>query len=126
MLGASGQAGLRELVRWLEMQTEESSKVLHRLREELDAAGRAPEVLALDELLFAGESVFLKLRKRWYTPAEVADRVGVSRQTVVKWIERGDLDAELTPGGHHRIPATAFTTRRQSERADQRLVPARR
>ena len=52
-----------------------------------------------------GEAVFLKLRKRWYTPAEVAERVGVSRQTVVKWIERGELDAELTPGGHHRIPA---------------------
>ena len=108
------------------MPTEESRKVLHRLREELDAAGRQPEVLALDEMLHGGEAVFLKLRKRWYTPAEVADRVGVSRQTVVKWIERGELDAELTPGGHHRIPATAFTTRRQVERADQRLVPARR
>jgi excisionase family DNA binding protein len=109
------------------MQTEESRKVLHRLREELDAAGREPEVLALDELMTGGgESVFLKLRKRWYTPAEVAERVGVSRQTVVKWIERGELDAELTPGGHHRIPASAFTTRRSVDRADQRLVPARR
>jgi excisionase family DNA binding protein len=109
------------------MQSEESRKVLHRLREELDAAGREPEVLALDEILTGGaEPVFLKLRKRWYTPAEVAERVGVSRQTVVKWIERGELDAELTPGGHHRIPAAAFTTRRQVDRADQRLVPARR
>ena len=108
------------------MLTEESRKVLHRLREELDAAGRKSEVLALDELMTGGEAVFLKLRKRWYTPAEVAERVGVSRQTVVKWIERGELDAELTPGGHHRIPASAFTTRRSVERADQRLVPARR
>jgi excisionase family DNA binding protein len=109
------------------MVTEENRKVLHRLREELDAAGRQPEVLALDELLYGGgESVFLKLRKRWYTPAEVAERVGVSRQTVVKWIERGELDAELTPGGHHRIPASVFTTRRSVDRADQRLVPARR
>ena len=39
---------------------------------------------------------------------------------------REELDAELTPGGHHRIPASAFTTRRSVERADQRLVPARR
>jgi len=108
------------------MPTEESRKVLHRLREELDAAGRKSEVLALDELMTGGEAVFLKLRKRWYTPAEVAERVGVSRQTVVKWIERGELDAELTQGGHHRIPATAFTSRRQTDRADQRLVPARR
>jgi excisionase family DNA binding protein len=109
------------------MVTEESRKVLHRLREELAAAGREPEAGALDELLTGGaEAVFLKLRKRWYTPAEVAERVGVSRQTVVKWIDRGELDAELTPGGHHRIPASAFTTRDQVEGADERLVPARR
>jgi excisionase family DNA binding protein len=109
------------------MTTEETRKVLHRLHEELAAGGREREAAALDELLNgSGEAVFLKLRKRWYTPAEVAERVGVSRQTVVKWIERGELDAELTPGGHHRIPASAFTTRRGGERADQRLVPARR
>jgi excisionase family DNA binding protein len=109
------------------MTSEESRKVLHRLHEELSATGRAREAAALDEVLNGtGEAVFLKLRKRWYTPAEVADRVGVSRQTVVKWIERGELDAELTPGGHHRIPASAFTTRRQGDRVDLRLVPARR
>jgi excisionase family DNA binding protein len=109
------------------MVSEESRKVLHRLREELAAAGREPDVLALDEMLTGGgEAVFLKLRKPWYTPAEVAERVGVSRQTVVKWIDRGELDAELTPGGHHRIPASAFTTGDHVERADERLVPARR
>src|SRR3954462_5955749 len=109
------------------MPTEESRKVLHRLREELDAAGREPEGLPLDEQMTVGEAVFLKLRKRWYTPAEVAERVGVSRQTVVKWIERGELDAELTPGGHHRIPASAFTSRRgAAARGDLRLVPVRR
>jgi excisionase family DNA binding protein len=109
------------------MATEESRKVLHRLQQELAAAGRERDAAALEELLTGGgEAVYLKLRKRWYTPAEVAERVGVSRQTVVKWIERGELDAELTPGGHHRIPASAFTTRRNVDRADQRLVPARR
>jgi excisionase family DNA binding protein len=105
-------------------------KTLYRLREELAAAGREREVAALDALLTPeadGEEVVLKLRKRWFTPAEVAERVGVSRQTVVKWIERGELDAELTPGGHHRIPASAFTSRRSAaERGDLRLVPARR
>ena len=116
------------------MVSDDSRKVLYRLREELAAADREREVAALDELLadevepldVATESVYLQLRKRWYTPAEVAERVGVSRQTVVKWIERGELDAELTPGGHHRIPASVFTTRRSVDRADQRLVPARR
>lgn len=51
---------------------------------------------------------YLKLKKKYYTPAEVAKRVGVSRQTIVKWIERGELEAEMTPGGHHRIPASVF------------------
>jgi excisionase family DNA binding protein len=55
-----------------------------------------------------GAKTYLKLKKKYYTPAEVAKRVGVSRQTIVKWIERGELEAELTPGGHHRIPASVF------------------
>ena len=108
----------------------EDRRTLHRLREELAAAGREREAAALDAVLGEGgdaEEQFLKLRKRWYTPAEVAERVGVSRQTVVKWIERGELDAQLTPGGHHRIPASAFTSRRAvGDRDDLRLVPARR
>ena len=35
-------------------------------------------------------------------------------------------DAELTPGGHHRIPASVFQSGRRSERADIKLVPAKR
>jgi excisionase family DNA binding protein len=54
------------------------------------------------------QKTYLKLKKKYYTPAEVAKRVGVSRQTIVKWIERGELEAEMTPGGHHRIPASVF------------------
>ncbi len=116
------------------MVSDDSRRVLHRLREELAASDRGREAAAIDEVLSgdgepidtATESIYLQLRKRWYTPAEVADRVGVSRQTVVKWIERGELDADLTPGGHHRIPASAFTTRRRGERVDLRLVPTRR
>ena len=105
----------------------EDLKTLHRLREELAAAGREREAAAIDAVLGAPDELVLKLRKRWYTPAEVAERVGVSRQTVVKWIERGELDAELTPGGHHRIPASAFTSRRAAaDRGDLRLVPVRR
>ena len=100
--------------------------MLLRLRDELAAQGREREVEALADVIAEDDAVFLKLRKRHYTPAEVAERVGVSRQTVVKWIERGELDAELTPGGHHRIPASAFTSRRSGERGDVRLIPARR
>src|SRR6201995_1965921 len=105
------------------MTSEESRKVLHRLHEELAAGGRAREAAALDELLNgAGEAVFLKLRKRWYTPAEVADRVGVSRQTVVKWIERGELAAELPPRGHNRIPPSVCPSRCGDDRPVRRHV----
>jgi excisionase family DNA binding protein len=104
----------------------EARAVLRGLREELEAGGRAREAEALATLAGNGDDVYLRLRKRYYTPSEVAERVGVSRQTVIKWIERGELEAELTPGGHHRIPASVFQPGRRSERADIRLVPAKR
>jgi excisionase family DNA binding protein len=97
-----------------------------RLKAELEAGGRSREAEALAMLLGDSDEVFLRLRKRYYTPSEIAERVGVSRQTVIKWIERGELEAELTPGGHHRIPATVFQTSRRSDRADIKLIPARR
>jgi excisionase family DNA binding protein len=108
------------------MNRDEAKSVARQLREELSDGGREREAEAIGALIGDGEDVFLRLRKRYFTPSEVADRVGVSRQTVVKWIERGELEAELTPGGHHRIPASVFQSGRRSDRADIKLVPARR
>ncbi len=108
------------------MGREEAKSLVRQLKQELMQDGRAREAEAIATLLGDGEDVFLRLRKRYFTPSEVADRVGVSRQTVVKWIERGELEAELTPGGHHRIPASVFQSGRRSDRADVKLVPARR
>jgi excisionase family DNA binding protein len=108
------------------MSREEAKGVARKLREELVAGGRRREAEALATLVGDTEEVYLRLRKRYYTPSEVAERVGVSRQTVIKWIERGELEAELTPGGHHRIPASVFQSGRKSERADIKLVPAKR
>lgn len=105
---------------------EEALALIRKLRDELSANGRRREADALSTLAGDTEEVYLRLRKRYYTPSEVAERVGVSRQTVIKWIERGELEAELTPGGHHRIPASVFQTGRRSGRTDVRLVPARR
>jgi excisionase family DNA binding protein len=105
---------------------EEAKALARELSEELRAKGRSREAQALATLVGDTDEVFLRLRKRYYTPSEVAERIGVSRQTVIKWIERGELDAELTPGGHHRIPASVFQSGRRSERADIKLVPARR
>jgi len=117
---------------------EERLRALEQLREELMLGGRSAELEALDQVIAVARmsnapsapatstpaasatggarpagaakapKTFLKLKKKYYTPAEVARRVGVSRQTIVKWIERGELEAELTPGGHHRIPASVF------------------
>lgn len=118
-------------------QSDDRVRALEQLREELILGGRTGELEALDQLLTQARSAagagsvsstgslasmpesqhatskarpktYLKLKKKYYTPAEVAKRVGVSRQTIVKWIERGELEAELTPGGHHRIPASVF------------------
>lgn len=97
-----------------------------KLSEELAAEGRDREAEALATLASESEGVFLRLRKRFFTPSEVAERVGVSRQTVIKWIERGELEAELTPGGHHRIPASVFQSGRRADRADVKLVPVKR
>ena len=108
------------------MNREEAKALARKVSEELQASGRDHEAEALAQLAGDTDEVYLRLRKRFYTPSEVAERVGVSRQTVIKWIERGELEAELTRGGHHRIPASVFQSGRRSERADIKLVPARR
>jgi excisionase family DNA binding protein len=108
------------------MSREQARATIRKLREELLAAGRDREAEAVATLAGDSEEVYLRLRKPFFTPSEVAERVGVSRQTVIKWIERGELDAELTPGGHHRIPASAFQSGRRSDRADVKLVPVKR
>jgi molybdopterin-binding protein len=38
------------------------------------------------------------------TPAEAADLLGVSYQTIKQWIYRKRIRSVKTPGGHHRIP----------------------
>ena len=108
------------------LNRDEARAAARKLRDELAAQGRDREAEALALLSGDTDDVYLRLKKLYYTPAEVAERVGVSRQTVIKWIERGELEAELTPGGHHRIPASVFQSGRRAERADIKLVPAKR
>ncbi len=38
------------------------------------------------------------------TTREVARLIGVSKSTVARWVDRGELAAHRTPGGHRRIP----------------------
>ncbi len=42
---------------------------------------------------------------RSYTTIEVARRLGVSLQTVQRWVDAGHLKAWRTPGGHRRVDA---------------------
>lgn len=39
----------------------------------------------------------------WLTVAAIADDLGVSARTVLRWIDRGDLRAVRLPGGRMRI-----------------------
>jgi excisionase family DNA binding protein len=44
-------------------------------------------------------------RPQYFTTRQAADLLGVTAPTVIKWIDRGRIDAHRTPGGHRRIAA---------------------
>jgi excisionase family DNA binding protein len=45
---------------------------------------------------------------RLLTAREVAERLGVSTETVLRWVRRGELSAIRLPGGALRFRETAF------------------
>ena len=45
---------------------------------------------------------------QYLTTGGVARRCGVSKVTVLRWIEKGDLDAFKLPGGQNRVPRDSF------------------
>jgi excisionase family DNA binding protein len=47
----------------------------------------------------------------YLTAAAVADELGVSTRTVLRWIERGDLAAVRLPGGRLRVSQIALAER---------------
>ncbi len=61
----------------------------------------------------------------WLTVAEVAARHGVTPQAVYKWIERGRIESERTPGGSIRVPAAQFATGRNLDRRALEELQAR-
>jgi excisionase family DNA binding protein len=42
--------------------------------------------------------------------ADVADDLGVSPRTVLRWIDQGEIEALRLPGGRLRISQTAYST----------------
>lgn len=49
-----------------------------------------------------------KFGEKTFTTFEVARLCGVFHTTVINWVNKGKLDARVTPGGHRRIPITAL------------------
>ena len=99
-------------------------KTLH-----LDPDGRERASLVVEEierLLSEGKRIAVTVAEEHelLSPQQAADRLGFSRQHVVRLIEAGELEARKLPGSSYwRIPLTtvlAFEERREraGERAD--------
>jgi excisionase family DNA binding protein len=91
----------------------------------LDPSGRERAALVseeIDRLLDAGKRITVTVaeEQELFSPREAADRLGFSRQHVVRLIAAGDLDAEKLPGSSYwRIPAgsiLALEERREQAR----------
>ena len=69
------------------------------------------ERLAVDQFVAqarkAGEVVVMTSRMEMLTPAQVAERLNISRPTVSRWIRDNKIQAMMV-GAHHRIPLREF------------------
>ena len=43
-------------------------------------------------------------QKKFYTASEAAEKFGVDRRTISRWVTSGKIKAVITAGGHRRIP----------------------
>ncbi len=46
--------------------------------------------------------------EKYYTVPEAAEKFGVNRRTMSRWVASGKVKSIVTPGGHHRIPREAI------------------
>ena len=44
----------------------------------------------------------------FFTPREAARMLGISYPAIKQWILKGKIETRTTPGGHHRVPASAL------------------
>lgn len=86
-----------------------SMRILSRsklLAQNLRQEGRVEDAEVVDELVQSLEQQ--AVRSQYATTGEVAQRLGVSRQTVVNWIKRGFLPG-LKLGGRLVVPTSEMT-----------------
>ena len=60
------------------------------------------------------------------TTGQAAELLGVSRSTVVRYIEAGTLDARRLPGGHWRIRRSEAEKLLRDDSEPERTVSSRR
>ena len=75
--------------------------------------GRKEDAQTVDALLQVVDAS--EAEAKYLTTGQVAQRVGVSRQTVVNWIEKGVVPA-IRLGGRRMIPASALARFARIER----------
>lgn len=64
--------------------------------------------------------------RRSYSPKQLADKLGVSVQTVQRWADAGQLKAWKTLGGHRKIEAASADALIRSMRATEDGAPKRK
>jgi excisionase family DNA binding protein len=111
----SFEAFLEHLVSAAERAREQSESKQVEIRLKTYESSAAPVDVAdemLEEIAKAMESLGISMkveRTGFFTPQGAAEKLGVSKQTVLNWIKNGKINAERTPGGHFRITVEDFT-----------------
>ena len=62
----------------------------------------------------------------WLTTGQAAELLGVSRSTVVRYIEAGTLNARRLPGGHWRIRRSEAEKLLRDDSESERTLSSRR
>lgn len=128
--GYLGRDDLRQAFERADADLESAASFIVLLADHLRAASDVERLGAerrLGCLRLAGEwreHLLEGPRERGYLSVpQVAARYEVTRQAVYRWIEQGRIQAERTPGGSYRIPASQLE---RSERVDRKRLAALR